>query len=305
MGNKTFDAVVIGAAGVDTNIYLYGNDIDFNVEANFSENLDYVGQAGGYSARLFAQLGKRTAYIGAIGSDFCGNFILKEFARDNIDTSAVFIDPKGTKRSVNFMYKDGRRKNFYDGKGSMEIHPDMDKSRAVIAQSSVAHFSIVNWARELLPVARECGVIISTDIQDIVDPDDTYRQDFIENSDILFFSSVNFPDPSALIRRFQQNNPDRVVVCGMGERGCAVSEGLNREIRFFPVVDMDLPVIDTNGAGDSLAVGFLVSRFLDNYGVEDAITRAQIVARYTCSVKASTSDLITMPQLDGYFAEVG
>ena len=47
-----FDVVVIGNVGIDTCIYLYGNDIDFSVEANFSQNLDYVGQAGGYASRI-------------------------------------------------------------------------------------------------------------------------------------------------------------------------------------------------------------------------------------------------------------
>ena len=44
------DVVVVGAVGIDTCVYLPGRDIDFSVEANFGENLDYVGQAGGFSA---------------------------------------------------------------------------------------------------------------------------------------------------------------------------------------------------------------------------------------------------------------
>jgi sugar/nucleoside kinase (ribokinase family) len=61
--NTRFDAVVVGATGIDTNIYLQGADIDFSIEANFTEDIDYVGQVGGYAARGFAKLGKRTALI--------------------------------------------------------------------------------------------------------------------------------------------------------------------------------------------------------------------------------------------------
>ena len=43
---QDLDVVVIGNAGVDTNVYLPHADIDFEVEANFTENLDCVGQAG-------------------------------------------------------------------------------------------------------------------------------------------------------------------------------------------------------------------------------------------------------------------
>ena len=40
--NKDFDVVVIGAVGIDTNVYFFTNHIDFDVEANFTENIDYV-----------------------------------------------------------------------------------------------------------------------------------------------------------------------------------------------------------------------------------------------------------------------
>lgn len=56
---KQFDVAVVGNVGVDTNVYFYGEPT-FEQESNFTLNLDCVGQAGGYSARGFAQLGYRT-----------------------------------------------------------------------------------------------------------------------------------------------------------------------------------------------------------------------------------------------------
>lgn len=317
MQNKKYDAVVVGAAGIDTNIYLHGDEINFEVEANFSQNRDYVGQAGGYSARLFAQLGKKTAFIGAVGDDFTGRFVNEELQSDGIDTDGIFIDSQGTKRSINFMYNNGQRKNFYDGKGSMEIKPDIDKARKIFSQSKLAHFSIVDWARHLLPIAKEEGVIISCDLQDIVRVDDEYRQDFIDYADVLFFSAVNFPDPSSMIEHFLFNHPDRIVICGRGVGGCVLGISVKEttpdgreiintrsDIQFFPIPKMDTPVIDTNGAGDSLAAGFLTSYFIDGYSPEASILRAQIVARHTCSIKASTSEFIGMEELNEWFAKL-
>ena len=37
-----YDVVVVGNVGVDTNVYSPGADIDFNVESNFTQNLDYL-----------------------------------------------------------------------------------------------------------------------------------------------------------------------------------------------------------------------------------------------------------------------
>jgi sugar/nucleoside kinase (ribokinase family) len=289
----------VGNVGIDTNVYLPGSDIDFDVEANFTENIDHVGQAGGYTSRGYAQLEKRTAFVGHIGDDFSGRFICEEFARDRIDTTALFVDPQGTSRSINVMYRDGRRKNFYDGKGHMHLQPDLRICRAVLAESKLAHFHIPNWARHLLPLAQELGLTIACDIQDVVSLQDDYRQDFIHYADILFFSATNFPDPTPLIDTFLLARQDQIVIVGMGAQGCALGTG--EGIQFFPPVEMAAPIIDTNGAGDGLAVGFLSSYVLDGYSLQDSILRGQIVARYTCTQKASSSTLITPRQLDHHF----
>jgi len=299
MTNKRFDVVGVGNVGIDTNVYLHSDDIDFSVESNFTENIDYVGQAGGYTSRGFAQLGKRTAFIGYVGDDYNGRFTREELIRDGIDTVALFIDPLGTSRSINFMYQDGRRKNFYDGKGHMGLEPDMGICKTVLAASRLAHFNIPNWARSLLPVAKDLGLTIACDIQDVVSASDGYRQDFVEYADILFFSAANQEDPTSLIKTFLRSKPSQIVIAGMGAKGCAV--GTQERIEFFPAVEMEAPVIDTNGAGDGLAVGFLSSNVLDNYSLRDSILRGQITARYTCTQKASSSSLITPELLEGCF----
>src|SRR5512139_3724008 len=179
MADKTLDVVVIGNVGIDTNVYFHAAEPEFGREANFTENLDTVGQAGGYASRGYAQLGKRTAFIGYVGDDFSGRFIREEFARDGIDQSAVFVDPAGTSRSLNFMYRDGRRRNFYDGKSHMQLQPDRAVCRSVLAESRLAHFNIPNWARTLLPSAKELGATVACDLQDVVQLRDGYRDDFI------------------------------------------------------------------------------------------------------------------------------
>ncbi len=296
---KRFDVVVVGNTGIDTNVYFLSDEPDFNREANFTENLDYVGQAGGYASRGYAQLGKRTAFMGYVGDDFSGRFIREEFARDGIDQTAVFIDPLGTSRSINFMYRDGRRKNFYDGKSHMQLQPDRTICRSILEQSRLAHFNIPNWARTLLPIAKELGVTIACDLQDVVSLHDGYREDFIEHADLVFFSAANQPDPRPLIEELLKWKPELIVVSGRGAQGCVL--GTRAGIRYFAPVDMETPVIDTNGAGDGLAVGFLSSYVLDGSSLEDAIRRGQIAARHTCTQKASSAQLIRPDSMQHYF----
>ena len=293
-----FDVTIVGNVGIDTNVYFHG-DPNFNVESNYTEDLDYVGQAGGYSARGFAQLGYRTAFVGYVGDDFMGRFIREEFAHDGINMDGIFIDPTGTGRSVNFMYKDGRRKNFYDGKAHMDVQPDLDRCREVLAQSAFVHFSIPNWARQLLPIAKELGLTVSCDLQDATDIHDPYRRDFLEASDILFFSAVNFHSPESIMSAILSEFPEKILVAGMGAHGCAL--GTKDGIQYFDPIHLPDPVIDTNGAGDGLAVGFMSSFVLEKKSLKDSIQCGQIAARWTCTQKATSSTLITKKQLDDIY----
>jgi sugar/nucleoside kinase (ribokinase family) len=237
-----------------------------------------------------------------VGDDFGGRFIRAELARDGVDLSALFVDPAGTSRSINLMYRDGRRRNFYDGKSHMQLQPDRAVCRSVLAQSRLAHFNIPNWARTLLPIAKELGVTIACDLQDVVTLRDGYREDFIEYAEFVFFSAANHSDPKPLIEELLRWRPGLIVVSGMGAQGCAV--GTPEGIRHFGPVAMDRPVIDTNGAGDGLAVGFLSSYVLDGYSLEDSIRRGQIAARYTCAQKASSAQLIRPDILQHYFGDL-
>jgi sugar/nucleoside kinase (ribokinase family) len=296
------DAIVVGGAGVDTNVYLHGGDVDWSVESNFTRNVDCVGQAGGYASRLFARLGVRTGYLGPVGDDACGHMVREALARDGVDLAGLFVDAAGTNRSVNVMYRDGRRKNFYDGRGSMAIAPDLALCRRVLARARLAHFSIVNWARHALPIAREAGAVISVDLQDVVTADDAYRADFVAAADIVMFSAVNHADPAPVIDAYRRHNPRAIYLVGMGARGAAL--GTADGVQVFAAVAGDAPVIDTNGAGDSLAVGFLAGHVLDGRPLADAVLRGQILARHTCALDASRDDFLTAAELDARFARL-
>lgn len=295
-GVKSPEVVVIGNVGVDTNVYLPGGDVDWSVEANFTETLDSVGQAGGYASHGYARLGRRTAFIGHLGDDPCGAMVREAFTTDGIDQRGLFLDPTGTARSVNIMYGDGRRKNFYDGKGHACIRPDLALCRSVMSGAHLAHVNIPDWARHLLPVAKDLGLTVACDVQDLVDPDDPYRADFIRQADILFFSAANHFDPSSIIRAFLQNRPDQIILAGMGSKGCLL--GTREGLRFFPPESLDRPVVDTNGAGDALAVGFLSGYVLMRRPLTESVRRGQIAARHACTLKGTSSGLITAQELE-------
>lgn len=162
----------------------------------------------------------------------------------------------------------------------------------------MAHFNIPNRARLLLPFARELELTIACDIQHITSTSDLYRRDFVDYADILIFSASNFQYPGPLIADFLRADQVQIIVVGMEKRGYAL--GTKEGIEYFPAIDMTEPVVDSSGAGDSLAAGFLSSYALDGKSYSESIWRGKIAARHACSIRASQSPMMTREQLDGY-----
>lgn len=290
--------VVIGNIGIDTNVFLQGDVIDLIHESNYTCNLDTIGQAGGYAGMGYTRLGIPTAFIGYIGEDPMGDHIRRTLEREGINTGALFMDPQGTSRSINLVLSDGSRRNFYDGKSHMELEPPLETCLEVLRAVRLAHFNIPNWARQLLQPTRELGVTVACDLQDVMDPADPYRLDFVRAADYLFFSAVNHPHPASHIHAYLDLNPGLTILATMGARGVALGDSTG--IKTYPALELDLPVVDTSGAGDAFACGFLVSRVLDGRDLEESVMRGQVCARYKCAQRSTSESMITRELLDHF-----
>lgn len=297
MDNPDYDICVVGAIGVDTNCYLYNHNIDFINEANFTENIDGVGQAGGYCARLSKALGNRTYFFGFIGDDWQGELIRQRFVEERIE-HRFFLDKKGTKRSVNIVSKDGSRKNFYDGKDAMNITVNPVDFSDIFYKSQVIHINIVNWARQLLSLAKQSHGIISCDLQDMPSVDDSYRKEFLEQAHVIFFSGVNLQNPTLVLEELMNRYPEKKFFCTMGKDGCVFNDGST--IVKQDAVELDREIVDTNGAGDSFAMGTLTS-LLRGFTLHEAVFRGQICARYTCTLRADTKGFLTSTDWEKYW----
>jgi sugar/nucleoside kinase (ribokinase family) len=281
---------VIGAFGIDTNVYINQDVIPSEFESQFVENLDNVGLSGGYCAQLFAALGRSVRCIGFCGNDFLGDFMKRRLSGQGIDTEGFFVDESGTKRSVNFVYKDGSRKSFYDGKNSMISLPDVARCTRILGTVGIAHFSIVNWTRYLLDVCSDFGLRMSVDIQDARSVLDDYRSDYLQKAHIIFVSGTNFDDPEKALKEYITIFPGKLFIMGIGKQGVLYHKG-DTIIR-QPAILEGSTVIDTNGAGDSLAVGFLDGYWIEGLSLDESIRKGQTVARHTCTIRGNTAPFI-------------
>ncbi len=303
-----FDVVVLGAAGVDTLVYLAAEP-DLSRDSTMVSIVDTVGHAGAYTARGFARLGWRTAFVGALGQDWAGDAVRTALTADGVTLVAEVTDPRGTARSVNLVTPDGRRRAFYDGRGHADV--PVPEIAGVFSDSRVALFHLSDWTRHLLAEARAARVLVAVDVQDVTDLDDPYRADYLAAADIVFMSAAHLADPEHAAAEVFSRGAELVVV-GLGEAG-ALAVGRAGLIRAeSPAVD--LQIIDTNGAGDALAVGVLDSLMLGpalptgsehawtRDEIRDALQAGQCAARWACTLVGGMG-LITRAQLDDLRAQ--
>jgi sugar/nucleoside kinase (ribokinase family) len=284
-GSRPGRITVVGNPGLDTLVVLAQEDPDLAADGHFVRNVDTVGHAAAFVARACARLGHDTRILGSTGADVIGGLVRGVLAADGVDTALMFDDPAGTARSVNFVRPDGRRTFFYDGGSHMTLRPPEHSVEAALTGTDLVFAALPNWARTVVSRARALGLPVAVDLQDVRDPADPYRTDFIASADLVFASAAHLDDPVAAAVAWFAAGPASLVVFGMGARGAMVVQRGDDGpvVTAQPPPELDLPVVDTTGAGDSLATGFLDGLLFAGLSVADALHRGQVLARIVAS----------------------
>ncbi|HSO03441.1 MAG TPA: carbohydrate kinase family protein, partial [Candidatus Limnocylindrales bacterium] len=176
---------VVGNPGLDTLVILVEDDPDLEADGHFVRNVDTVGHAAAFTARACARLGHHTRILGSTGPDVIGALVREVLAADGVNTSLLFDDPFGTARSVNFIRPDGRRTFFFDGGSHMTLRAPEASVEAALSGADLVFASLPNWARDVVGRAHARGLTVAVDLQDVRDPADPYRADFIGAADYL------------------------------------------------------------------------------------------------------------------------
>ena len=305
MSDRNADVLVVGAVGVDTQAYPPpGWRWETAVEGTRCEVHQTLGHGGGYAARGYAALGHATSILGRVGDDAGGAFVRETFAGDGIGTEGL-VTSGSTAHSVNIVDPSGSRRSFYDARLDGVDTPTDELMRDLVPQARLLHVNIPDWTRRVLPIAHEAGVEVLVDVQDTPGPVDDYRLDYVRGADLLFASGSDLDDPEGYAHWAFDVGRARLVVIGLGGRGCLVVPR-DEEVWVVPPVELPAdpvtgetqPVVDTNGAGDSLAVGIGSALVLDDLPLEIAVERGLFCARWCCTLRGTSDGLLTRDRLD-------
>jgi ribokinase len=245
-------------------------------------------QAGGGSASntaaVLAGLDYEPLLLGSVGDDEYGRLALAELADAGVDCTHVrrvdgadttvkylLVDDAG---EVMVLANDGANEQF----GATDLPAETLEGAAHLHLTGQRPDTALALARR----AREAGVPVS------VDPgrrfDDREFDPVLELAETVFF---NEPEAEAARERGLAEQATALTVCKRGDGG-AVARGPDGTVT-HPGFAVD--PVDTAGAGDAFAAGFLAAR-LDGAGVERALAVGNAcgaLAARTAGARASLS----------------
>lgn len=293
---KLFDILVIGEINVD--LILSGN-----VDPQFGQVEKIVNNANlviGSSAVIFAcgvaRLGLKTAFIGVVGADMFGRFMIESMNQKGVDTSAVVVDPKiQTGLSVILSRDTDRAILTYPGSIPELKYSHIDFS--LFEKSKHLHLSSFFLLDKLRPdisrifrKARQSGLSISIDTN--YDPAEKWNggvQDAIKYADIILPNETEIKaitgEKSIDEAMSVLSEKVSLVAVKQGELGAAAKRRGDISIgqESIPV-----SVVDTVGAGDSFDAGFVYA-FLNAWSLEDTLKMAVVCGSLSTRKAGGTS----------------
>jgi sugar/nucleoside kinase (ribokinase family) len=298
----TLDLLVVGGVGIDTTVRVPSLPLDLRDTVLVPPIHDYVGHTGSGVALGCHTLGIPTKLIDFIGDDPQGRLALDTFAIRGLAFDHL-VHPSGTRRSVNVVDQAGHRTSLYDGRHLLDLTMPPAFYLPFLEQARHVHLSIMNWARHLYDDAWRLGLEVSTDLHDW-DGTTDYHRDFAYKSDVVFLSTASTSDRTTQIMRdVLQSGRARVVVATAGVDGSYLLARGEVEAVHVPAARLDRPIVDTNGAGDAFASGFLYG-YLSGAGWVECARLGAIAGAYACGSEGTHTDLIDEPTLCGYASQM-
>jgi ribokinase len=235
--------------------------------------------------------------MGSIGDDSNGKELLDRLQNEGVDISRVNKKEgylSGTVFAI--IDNDGERRLLsYLGANLQTKKEDFDKD--YISKTKVLHMSnpLLSVVPTLLSYAKENNLIVSFDPGTLISSKGLKEIEYIlKETDILFLNRVEYND---LVKNSEKGLDiflelgAKMVVYKKGKKGSFLKTAKGEEIN-SPGFKVD--VVDTTGAGDAFAGGFLTA-YLNNLELKDLMRFANAVAAISVTSKGAKEKL---PNLD-------
>ena len=287
--------------------------------------LPFVARPGGAPANVAvaaARLGSEAAFIGSVGEDLFGNFILSALEVEGVDTSAVRRCDPPTRTSLAFVEITGdgdRSFTFYrSDPAADELLSPEDVSRDTLRGASFVNFgsiplikdparSAIHRAAEL---AGEIEVPVAFDVnfrehlwesveaaQEVVEPL-IERSRIVKLSDDEISPLLGTEDAAEAARMLLDRGVSLVFVSLGSEGAFYATEEFEGDVPSYPV-----QIVDATGAGDAFLAAALVYLSEDEWDEEtirEAARRGTAAGALACTEYGAMGALPTEDELERF-----
>ena len=293
-------------------------------ESESEVELPFTARPGGAPANVAvaaARLGSEAAFIGSVGEDLFGDFILRALEAEDVDTSAVRRCEPPTRTSLAFVEvtADGDRSfTFYrSDPAADELLSAEDVTREVLSGASFVNFGSIPLIKEpsrsaihrAADLAEELDVPLAFDVnfrehlwkspeaaREVVDPL-LDRSRVIKMGDDELSPMLGTEDPQEAAEMLLGRGATLALI-SLGPDGAvyATSE-FSGHVPAFEVGE----ILDATGAGDAFlaaALTHLSENAWDEENVREATRRGTVAGAIACTAYGAMSALPTRDELD-------
>lgn len=260
---KDFDVLVVGELNAD--LILRGDVTPAfgQVEKLIDEATLTIGSSSAIFACGATRLGLRVAFVGKVGDDEFGRFVLRALDKHGVDTHAVVIDPH-TPTGLSVILSRPSDRAILTYPGSIAALHDDEIDRSLIARARHLHvgsFYLLDALRPDVPrlfdEAKAHGLTISLDTN--YDPTGRWADGI---ADALERVNIFLPNETELLAITREDSIETgldrlmhipIVAVKLGARGAMARQGS----KVAQAEPLPVNVVDTTGAGDSFDAGFV------------------------------------------------
>lgn len=271
------EVMCIGIACVDVLLRGVNLSVPFKAESKHAECVALgVGGDATNQAIILTKLGVGTKLMTGIGSDTAGDFIKTTIERAGVDMSEtiyvnssdsciniIVVDPSGQRNFINAGMPESAR-------FTAKLEAIKDVKIVSIGSMMVPPFTTAESISRVVQTAKRNGSIVCADV--VFNYDACTLKDLENVLPMVDYMFPNEEEASALTGKSDLDEMADVflsygvknIIIKIGKEGCFVKNATKRMI----VPAIGNKVVDTTGAGDNFAAGFITA-LLDEKPIEE------------------------------------
>lgn len=238
--------------------------------------------SGGVTANFLvaaARLGGSCGFIGAVGDDSYGDFLIQDFKKERIDTQLT-LKKIGKKTPVNFIFVVKGEKTIIQSPHMKTTRLEItDLEETYISESKVLHTTLIHpkLSEKAINLAKQYDIKISIDLESQIAQRGWSRlKEMLLKADVLIpnkegakmITKCKTPEVAAK-NLIEKGIP--IVIITLGNKGALVT---TEESQYgIPAYKTD-SIIDTTGAGDTFNGAFSVAYWIKKWNLEKSIKYA-------------------------------